>query len=280
PGQLARIMTSPNNYYPLMQNSVVTKPRRSRGCYLKLGSTDSALSLHGCMPKGNYAWGVSYVIENVLSYNQLLVKSLFKSHGVQVKGHIIPGKALPSLSSIVDHQSKPLKSIVTDMMKKSDNVIAGALFKKLGQMYTKKPGSWETGSMAVEKILSSKIGVNTAGMRIIDGSGLSRFNQVTPSQMMQVLDFAFHHGGTSNEFITSLPIAGVDGTLKRRMYNISRKVRAKTGTIHGVVSLAGYAASANKEPLAFVIMINGHNSGWAYKELEDKLVTLLTQYQR
>jgi serine-type D-Ala-D-Ala carboxypeptidase/endopeptidase (penicillin-binding protein 4) len=166
------------------------------------------------------------------------------------------------------------------MMKKSDNIIAGALFKKLGQVYSKRPGSWENGGIAVEKILSTKIGVNTSGMRIIDGSGLSRYNQITPHQMMQVLDFAYHHNGTNYEFVSALPIAGVDGTLKHRMYNIARKVRAKTGTIHGVVSLAGYAASSNKEPIAFVIMINGRNSGWSYKELEDKIVTLLTQYQR
>lgn len=281
PGQLARILTSPHYYYPILQNSIITKAKKSRGCYLKLGSSENSLSLHGCMPKGNYAWGVSYVIQNVLNYNQSLVKSLFKRHGVAVQGEITPGKAIINLSPLVQHQSKPLKTIVTEMMKKSDNIIAGALFKKLGQLYTKKPGSWENGSLAVEKILSSKIGINTANMRIIDGSGISRFNQVTPNQMMQILDFAYHHSSTNQEFFSSLPIAGVDGTLKRRMYNITRKVRAKTGTMHGVISLAGYAASNTKEPIAFVIIINSNrSSGWAYKELEDKIATLITQYQR
>jgi D-alanyl-D-alanine carboxypeptidase/D-alanyl-D-alanine-endopeptidase (penicillin-binding protein 4) len=283
PGQLAHIMTSPHYYYPFVQNTVVTKPRHSKGCYLKLGSSDSALSLHGCMPKGNYAWGISYVIENVLNYNQALVRSLFKRYGVAVQGRVTPGKARASLSHIGDHQSQPLRNIVNDMMKKSDNVIAGALFKKLGQIYTKQPGSWENGGQAVERILSEKIGINTSGMRIIDGSGLSRYNQITPSQMMQVLDFAYHHIGTNYEFISALPIAGIDGTLKHRMYNIARKVRAKTGTMAGagVVSLAGYAIGGNKEPIAFVIMVNGRRgSGWTYKELEDKIATLLTQYQR
>jgi len=149
PGQLAHIMTSPHYYYPAMQNTVMTKPRHSRGCYLKLGSSDSALSLHGCMPKGNYAWGISYVIENVLNYNQSLVKNLFRRYGVQVRGRVTPGKAQASLSHVGNHQSQPLRSIVNDMMKKSDNVIAGALFKKLGQIYTKQPGSWENGGQAV-----------------------------------------------------------------------------------------------------------------------------------
>lgn len=283
PGQLAHIMTSPRYYYPAVQNTVVTKARHSRGCYLKLGSSDSTLSLHGCMPKGNYAWGISYVIENVLNYNQSLVRNLFKRYGVQVQGRVTPGKARASLSHVGEHQSQPLRNIVNDMMKKSDNVIAGALFKKIGQIYSKQPGSWENGGQAVQRILSEKIGINTSGMRIIDGSGLSRYNQITPLQMMQVLDFAYHHIGTNYEFISALPIAGIDGTLKHRMYNIARKVRAKTGTMAGagVVSLAGYAIGGNKEPIAFVIMVNGRRgSGWTYKELEDKIATLLTEYQR
>ncbi len=283
PGQLAQVLTSPRYYYPTMQNAVVTKPRHSHGCYLKLGSSESALSLRGCMPKGHYAWGITYVIENVLSYNQSLVKNMFKRYGVRVQGRVAPGKARNALSQVVDHQSQPLRVIINDMMKKSDNVIAGALFKKIGQVYTRQPGSWENGGRAVERILSEKIGINTAGMRLIDGSGLSRYNQITPAQMMQVLDFAYHHIGTNYEFISALPIAGIDGTLKHRMYNIARKVRAKTGTMPGagVVSLAGYAIGGNKEPIAFVIMVNGRKgSGWTYKELEDKIATLLTQYQR
>jgi len=283
PGQLARIMTSPHYYYPSLQNTIMTKSRHSRGCYIKLGSYADSLALHGCMPKGHYAWGISYVIENVINYNQSLVKNLFKKFGVRIVGHVAPGKAKLTLSKVGDHESPPLRRIVTDMMKRSDNVIAGALFKKMGQVYTQQPGSWENGGKAVQRILSQKIGINTSGMRIIDGSGLSQYNQISPMQLMQVLDFAYHHIGTNYEFISSLPIAGIDGTLKHRMYNIARKVRAKTGTMagSGVVSLAGYAVSVNKEPIAFVIMVNGRRgTAWMYRGMEDRIATLITQYQR
>lgn len=282
-GQLAQVTRSPRHFYPAMQNTVVTKGRHSRGCYLRLSSTMNVLSLRGCMPKGRYAWGVSYVLENVLNYNLSLVKTLFKRFDVEIQGRVTPGKAKASLASVCNHHSEPLRAIVSDMMKKSDNVIAGALFKKLGQVYSRQPGSWENGGRAVERILSDKIGIDTSGLRVVDGSGLSRYNQITPAQMMRVLDFAYHHVGTNYEFISALPIAGVDGTLKHRMYNIARKVRAKTGTMAGagVVSLAGYAIGGNQEPIAFVIMVNGRRgSGWTYKELEDKIATLLTQYQR
>ena len=84
---------------------------------------------------------------------------------------------------------------------------------------------------------------------------------------------------TSEYFISALPVAGVDGTLKHRMYNIARKIRAKTGTISGVASLAGYATAYNKEQLAFVIMVNGNKGlSWRFKGMEDKIATALTRY--
>ena len=137
------------------------------------------------------------------------------------------------------------------------------------------------GSIAVKQILKQKIGVDVNSMNIVDGSGLSRNNKITPSQMMQVLDYAYHDSATNYYFISSLPIAGIDGTLKNRMKNIAWKVRAKTGTMSGVVALAGYVITKDKEPLAFVIIINGHlGMGWKYKEMENKIVTELANYSQ
>lgn len=241
-GQATQVMTLSKYFYPAMKNSVVT---------------------------------------DVPEYNRALFKSLLGRLGVQVYGTVTFGSATDNLSLVAQHASQPLRVLINDMLKKSDNVIAGALFKKLGQLYSHQPGSWENGSLAVSKILSTKAGVNTTGMRILDGSGLSPDNLATPAQMMQVLDYAYHHYPISYDFISALPIAGVDGTLKHRMANIARKVRAKTGTISGVVSLAGYTISGEKEPLAFVIMINGNKGmGWRYKELEDRIATALTRYRR
>jgi len=280
-GVPANIIVSPRYYYPNIRNNVITRSSGTRSCFLSLNTLPgSTLSLNGCMPKGRYAWGVSYVVTDIPEYNRLLFQNLFQRFGVRIYGHLLLGSA-PSadLPIIATHQSKPLRSMINEMLKKSDNVIAGALFKKLGQLFTQQPGSWQNGSLAVTQILSQRTNLNPSGIRVVDGSGLSRDNRLTPAQMMQVLDYAFHHYGTSYEFISSLPISGIDGTLKYRMSNITRKVRAKTGSMKGVISLAGYAMNANKEPLAFVIMINGNGGGWQYKELEDKIATVLTRYR-
>lgn len=279
-GAPARIQTSSHYYYPPLINRVTTVA--SRSCSLHLNTeSNSSISLNGCMPKGQYAWGISYVLQDIQGYNYSLFQDLLRQMNVRVYGRIQQGVAAPHLPIIATHQSKPLKDLVHDMLKKSDNVIAGSLFKKVGQLYTKQPGSWENGGLAVTQILSRRSGLNSAGAQVIDGSGLSRENRITPTQMMQVLDFAYHHYATNYEFITALPIGGVDGTLKHRMGNIARKVRAKTGTMKGVIALAGYAVSADKEPLAFVIMINTRaGSMWQYRQIEDKIVTVLTRYSR
>ena len=281
-GRAAQVVTSPKYYYPSIKNSVVTKARGGR-CSVRLEYDGlTGVAVDGCIAKGRQAWGLSYVVTDIPEYNRSLVKSLLKRLSVNVYGSVTFGSSPPNhLSLIGSHTSKPLRLLVNEMLKKSDNVIAGALFKKLGQLYTQEAGSWENGSLAVSQILAKRAGMNISGMRILDGSGLSSDNLATSAQMMQVLDFAYHHYPTSYEFISALPIAGVDGTLKNRLRNIARKVRAKTGTISGVVTLAGYVMTADKEPIAFVIMINGHKGfGWRYKSMEDKIAVSLARYKR
>lgn len=281
-GQLASIIPANHNFYGAIQNAVKTKPPKTRSCYVQLDATSgSKISLSGCMPKGKSVWGVSTVIGDIMQYNKSLIQSLFKHFKIKVKGNVSAGAAPSNVATIAVHESKPLHSLVNDMLKMSDNIIAGSLFKKMGEYYRHEPGSWKNGGEAVTHILAQKAGLNSSQMIILDGSGLSRYNQVKPSQLMQVLDYAYHNEQTNYQFISSLPIAGIDGTLKHRLSNVARRVRAKTGTMSGVVSLAGYAMSRDKEPIAFVIIINGKNGNvWKYREMEDKIVTALTNFSR
>lgn len=273
---------NPHYYYSDADNSIITTQASSPNCSIHLITDgNNGVKLSGCISKNRYARSASVVVKNIIEYNKSLMQNLLKRFGIQMNGHIEAGAAPQDSVSIAMHQSKPLHMLITNMLKTSNNIIAGSLFKKMGELYSKQPGSWENGSTAVKQILAQKASVGTENMTILDGSGLSRDNRVTPNQMMQVLDYAYHNYSTNYEFISALPIAGIDGTLKRRLKNVARKVRAKTGTIAGVVSLAGYAISRDKEPIAFVIIINGHNGNiWKYREMEDKIVTALTNYSR
>lgn len=278
-GKKAKVITSSRHYYPQIANSVITKASRTRACSLQVEKSKGKISLKGCMRKNHQGWGMQYVVSDIPEYNRSLFTSLLKSMHIKVYGSVTFGTAPERLSLIGTHESDALPELIHDMLKKSDNVIAGALFKKLGQLYTNQPGSWENGSKAVTNILAKQAGVQTKGMRLLDGSGLSAENLASPSQFMQVLLFAYYNSDTSDDLISALPISGVDGTLKHRMRNITRRVKAKTGTISGVASLAGYTSSHKKEALAFVIIANGDKSNnWRYRTMEDKITTALTRY--
>ncbi|OGT59363.1 MAG: hypothetical protein A3F43_06505 [Gammaproteobacteria bacterium RIFCSPHIGHO2_12_FULL_42_10] len=254
------------------------KVRDKQYCY---AAPISASIINRNCPSFYSKMGMGSVVNNISEYNRLLLRNAFKTLAITVYGNILFAPAPATLFSINNHYSEPLTVLINNMLKKSDNIIAGAIFKKIGQRYTQKPGSWERGSLAVSQILKDQSHVHTNGVKILDGSGLSPENQATPSQMMEALDFAYHHALLHDTLLTSLPISGVDGTLKHRMYPIAHKVRAKTGTIAGVVALAGFVESKNKEPLAFVIMINGYKGGnTRYKTLEDQIAMALTRYQR
>jgi serine-type D-Ala-D-Ala carboxypeptidase/endopeptidase (penicillin-binding protein 4) len=281
-GSTANILTDPRAYYANIRNSVITRAHSTKTCFVKLeGEEGGMITVSGCLSKGNYGAGVSTVITNILEYDKALLANLFNSYNISIKGNIIEGIATQNTSELARHDSKPLKDLITNMLKMSDNVIAGSLFKKVGEMYTHRQGTWENGGTSISKILSQRANLDIWRINLIDGSGLSRYNQATPDQLLQVLNFAYHNDETNLHFISALPVAGVDGTLKHRLRNIAWKVRAKTGTMQGVVSLAGYATSADKEPLAFVIMINGRSGSiWQYRALEDKILMYLTHYSR
>lgn len=264
------------------RDAMVTAPTKQTACSIRVAAdANSLLSIDGCMNKSMHSLGLSYVVTDIPEYNRALIRNALLQKGITIYRSVTFGSAPDNLSLVNSHASDPLRDIIREMLKKSDNVIAGALFKKMGQLYTRKPGSWENGSMAVSQILARQANVDISGMRILDGSGLSEQNLTTPAQLMQVLNFAYHNVRIGGDFIDALPIAGIDGTLKHRMGNITRKIRAKTGTISGVISLAGYATAKNNETLAFVIMINGQKGfGWRYRSMEDKIATALTRYQR
>lgn len=175
--------------------------------------------------------------------------------------------------------SPPLSILVKEMLKESDNTIADALFKTMGSVYSKQNGSWENGSNALHSILGNSIGLTMPKPTLIDGSGRSRYNYITPQQIVTLLYKAYLSKNAA-PFFASLPISGIDGTLKDRMNNVVTrgKIHAKTGSETGVTALSGYAETQKKHTLVFSILINGFiDSSLKYKALEDKICTVLVE---
>lgn len=147
--------------------------------------------------------------------------------------------------------------IAKEINKNSNNFLAEVALKTLGvEIYGN--GTSEAGLEAVADVMKN-MGINTNNLQIVDGSGLSRHNLVTPRQVVKLLSYMYK-SSEFEHFYGSLPIGGVDGTLSGRMKNTSAEnnVRAKPGYLEGVRTLSGYLKTRDDEPLAFSIMLNNY----------------------
>lgn len=154
--------------------------------------------------------------------------------------------------------SHSLKEILEPMLKESDNLYAESMFFQIASLQGVRPAKAAHARQLIKKTLG-KAGVSEIPYRIADGSGLSLYNYVTPEILTRLLIYAYRDQRIFMNLYAALPIAGQDGTLKKRMKEpyVSGKVRAKTGTLSGISSLAGYALTPNYHMLAFCIINQG-----------------------
>lgn len=175
---------------------------------------------------------------------------------------------------------RPIRAVLKQALKESDNLCAEAMFYHLGaQLCGQKHVGGAEGSQAIEDFIEQELGRDPKRYRIADGSGVSVYNYLSPSLLMQVLKYAHARPEIFEPFYASLPIAGVDGTLQHRMKKTTayRKVRAKTGSVAGVSSLAGYAKAANGDCLAFVIINQNVLKLRDARAFQDRICSLLTR---
>lgn len=198
--------------------------------------------------------------------NQL--KLLLEKKGIKSSGFVGSAKCSED-TLLIAEKSHTLREIMNRMMKNSDNQYAENVFQRTHSLT--KP------IHAVNKLIND-IGFNPNNFVIADGSGLSHDNRVSPELEVALLRYARKDDSIYPVLYENLPIAGVDGTLESRMKDTSayKNVRAKTGTINGVITLAGYCTSANNHELAFAIMLNDISSQLTAKALEDELCTIMT----
>ncbi len=152
---------------------------------------------------------------------------------------------------------RPISEVLDRALKESDNLCAEAMFYHLGVRHAQhRRVSMADGTEAVEAFMVRALGFNPERYRIADGSGVSLYNYVSPRLLLEYLKYAYYNRDIFLELYEHLPIAGVDGTLKHRMKKTAAQgnVRAKTGSVTGVSSLAGYVKAGNGHQLAFVII--------------------------
>ncbi|MHC5724323.1 MAG: D-alanyl-D-alanine carboxypeptidase/D-alanyl-D-alanine endopeptidase [Nostoc sp.] len=179
-------------------------------------------------------------------------------------------------------ESPPLSELLMETLQNSNNLYAEALLRALAVKKTrvKNQTSADVG-LEVVKASLTKLGVDPANYVLVDGSGLSRRDLVTPEAFVQTLR-GIARTPTGYVYRASLPVAGKSGTLKGRFQNTSAEgiVQAKTGTLTGVVSLSGYLNAPKYEPLVFSIIVNqSEQPTTVVRQTIDEIVVLLTQLQ-
>jgi D-alanyl-D-alanine carboxypeptidase/D-alanyl-D-alanine-endopeptidase (penicillin-binding protein 4) len=180
-------------------------------------------------------------------------------------------------------ESPPLSDLLMETLQNSNNLYAEALLRALAVKKTrmKNQTSADVG-LEVVKANLTQLGVDPANYVLVDGSGLSRRNLVTPEAFVQTLR-GMAKTPAGSVYRASLPVAGKSGTLKDRFQNTSAEgiVQAKTGTLTGVVSLSGYVNSPKYEPLVFSIIVNqSEQPTTVVRQAIDEIVVLLTRLHR
>ncbi|GCF88880.1 D-alanyl-D-alanine carboxypeptidase/D-alanyl-D-alanine endopeptidase [Shewanella sp. M-Br] len=214
--------------------------------------------LRGCYPGGE-AIPLAIAVSDPFKFAQDNLTSLLKGE-MSLAGKVQLGISLPQKAKLIaSHSSAPLPELLETMLLKSDNLIADSLFKQLGKSYFKTQGSFTNGTAAMQRILTN-LGIDLSNANIVDGSGLSRYNLLNAKQLAAVLAL-IHQDSRFSPLITSLPQAGISGTLRYRMgYNkppLKQQIFAKTGSMQGVSNLAGFIRLPQHNDTLFVILENG-----------------------
>lgn len=171
-----------------------------------------------------------------------------------------------------------IDQVLMRMLKESDNLYAESMFYQIGAASGNQPATAHSARSVMNRLIK-KVGLDPKRYNIADGSGLLLYNYVTAELEVRLLRYAFNNNNIYLHLHPSLPQAGTDGTLRKRMTSpfTQGNVYAKTGTLSGISSLAGYCTAANGHRLAFAIINQGLLHGRNGRSFQDRVCTILCQ---
>ena len=177
---------------------------------------------------------------------------------------------------------RPIDTVLSELNKESDNLNAEMLIYAMAYKDSGAPASSEDGLAAIKKFIDT-LGINSEDYSIADGSGVSHYNLVSAELLLETLKYMYYQRKDLFPlFYNSLPIAGEDGTLEKRMKNTfaQKNVHAKTGTLNGVSNLSGYVTAKNGHLIAFSIMIQNFVEEYSQaRNFQNMICELLAEFE-
>ena len=291
------ITTKPiTGYVQIINNAKTVAYGATRiGVHRPLNS--NTVEFFGTIPRNAKEFKIYIAIHDPASYAATLLKDALERRKIRVRGKV---RRLDSIARLEDPfnpsklievatiESQPLSEMIKVINKQSQNLhtelmlrLLGTCHKEAGTLddYGHPKSSAELGNEIREEFLK-KIGVDFQTLSLRDGSGLSRKNLVTPRSTTRLLEFMLTHPHF-NTFHDSLVIAGIDGTLQRRMRSslAANNFRGKTGTLSFASALSGYLTTKNGQMLILSIMGNNYTGpGRDVTSVIDQICTMLAEY--
>lgn len=208
------------------------------------------------------------------AYFMTVLKERLTAAGVSVAA--VAYARVPQSAQLLCSVRRPIADIVGEALMESNNLCAEALSYHLGALYGKRPVRQEMGPKIMRGFLDFKIEAPER-YHIADGSGLSLYTYLSADIILQTLRLAHGDKPIYETMLRALPLSGISGTMKNRTKDSAayKKIYAKTGTVKGVCTLAGYAMAANGHTLAFVILNQGSMSASTVRRWQDKVCDAL-----
>ncbi len=203
-------------------------------------------------------------------------RALLAERGITVTGRARRGGTPDDAELLVRHASDPLGIVLSRMNKRSSNIMAEQVLRAVGAAATGGPGTTAAGLDVVRAYLDD-LGIPREEYRLVNGSGLSRDVRLRPDHVTAVLLDLWHDPRIGPEFLASLAVGGVDGTLRRRLDDgAAGLLRGKTGSLNSVYCLAGFIHAGDNRVYAFSFLVNGfRGSSRKVRALQDRFAQVL-----
>jgi D-alanyl-D-alanine carboxypeptidase/D-alanyl-D-alanine-endopeptidase (penicillin-binding protein 4) len=260
PGDPVVVDAAPaSSYYSVVVTATTGPAGVKQDLTLTRAAGANVIRLSGTLPLGSSALMLNVALEDPARYAATVFAEVLQAKGIRVAGPVATTSDPPpaGLRVLASHDGPPVAEMLKAVNKPSQNLHAEMMLRLLG-VRAKGDGSVEAGRAAVQDFLG-RVGIAPAHLTLQDGSGLSRSDLATPHDIVTLLAAMDRHRFAA-AFRESLPIAGVDGTLKGRMRGsvAERRLVAKTGSMREANALAGYLTTRSGARLVFALMVSHH----------------------
>lgn len=256
-----KVTFEPSSFFLKVENkaTTVSSQRTSLEITRDFVNRKNDIIVNGCINQSDSFYSDEINVVYPEKYFLTLAKEEIEKRGISFMGNI-EISYLPIEAEHLFTFKRKFTDVINNLNKQSDNLSAEMTLRALALKFYGKPATAENGVQLVDSLINIS-GKDPHNYRIVDGSGVSHYNLISTELLNAVLKYFYLYKPELFKTLSqSFPLAGVDGTLKRRMKNTlaENNLRAKTGTISGVSALSGYVTTKSNHQLSFSLMIQNH----------------------